>query len=269
MTDVEAFLTELQGVLGPDYRRTVVGHFEWLTPFAPDKHEPLARQAEHALGRLANWGLPLRDAQRLPAILFDNTDDQLAYHEYFHQDGEAAPSIIDGGCFRSWPVGHLAIPVSEWDALDAAFAHELVHALLWDDGVPVWLQEGIACTVETNFGNRPDPLIDQWQWGQTVNWWRKQPSDAFWDASAFRNPASSQHAYALAQVLAGRWLRQPDALAALRAPGPEAWQQEDAVLMKVLGCDRAQALARILEPPRPQGWLARCFHAIFVGDEQR
>ncbi len=269
MSTADAFINEMQAVLGSDYRRCVVGHFEWLTPFPAEELEPLARQANHALGRLAEWGLPPHQAQRILAILFDNPDDQLAYHGYFQHDGDTAPSIIDGGCFRSWPVGHLAIPVTAWDALDAAFAHELVHALLFDDGVPAWLQEGIACSVETNFGHRPDPLIDQWQWGQTLTWWRNHPADSFWNGTAFSDPASSLHAYALAQVLAGRWLKQPDALAALRAPGPDAWHHEDAVLMDLIGCDRAQALGRILDPPRPQGWLARCINAIFLGDERR
>lgn len=179
------FFEWLQDGLGAGFTRIDDANFAWLTPFPADQHERLARQAHYALHRLPELipGLdPRPPAGGWPAVVFAGIDQQLAYRALMHAawagvapDAATSPataeaaaadpahvpdpaepaSIIDGGSWSSYPVGHLAIPWSDREAPDAAFAHELVHAVLDTEGVPVWLQEGIATEVETHRLRKP------------------------------------------------------------------------------------------------------------------
>jgi len=241
------------------------GAFHWLTPFGPE-HGPRAAQAHHALARLPELipGLePVPPPGGWPAILLASTEDQLAYEGLFAGSG---PQIINGGCWRSYPVGHLAIPAHDKSALDAAFGHELVHAVLFGGGVPIWLQEGIATELETRMGSKAAPLADLYQWRETLQYWRTHDATAFWNARAFGDPASSAHAYALAQVLGYHWTRHPERLRAARELGRAGWADPDAALRTLLGVDRGRLLSAVLEPARRRGWLERFAYWCFVGE---
>ena len=183
----DQFLTEVGARLGPSYAVQHDGTFRWLTPFGAGQGR-YAAHAHHGLARLPQLirGLePRTPAGGWTAILLASTDDQLAYESLF---GGSGASIINGGCWRSHQIPHLAIPVSSWDCLDAAFGNELVHDVLHESGIPVWLQEGIATELETCMGNRQPPLADMHEWGQTLRYWRTSDSDSFWSARAFHDP---------------------------------------------------------------------------------
>ena len=257
------FLTAVCESLGEGWHVVDDSRFRWATCCDAAEHAELAQHAHHALARLDQMGL---DPGREPiaAVLLPDEETQLAYHGLFARpDDPPETAILDGGCWRSWPVGHLAIPVHAWDALDAAFAHELVHAVLSADGIPTWLQEGIACEVETWMGNRRDPFADEHDFAECLALWRRTDPAGLWNAAAFRDPATSRHAYLLAQVLAMRWTRARGGIADLRAAG--GWADEDAVLRRLAGADRAGLLAATLDPPAPRGVLHRLFAALFVG----
>ena len=257
------FLTALCESLGKGWHVIGDGRFLWATRYDAAEHAACAQHAHHALSRLEQMGLdPGRDP--IPAVLLPDVEAQLAYHGLFARpDDPPEQTIIDGGSWCSWPIGHLAIPVSAWDALDAAFAHELVHAVLSADGIPLWLQEGIACEVETWMGNRRDPFADEHEFAECLAMWRGADQARLWNSTAFRDPATSRQAYLIAQVLAMRWTRTRGGLADLRAAG--GWAHEDAVLRRLAGTDRAGLLAAALDPPVPQGLLHRLFAALFVG----
>ncbi len=257
------FLTALCESLGTGWRVVGDGRFLWATRANAAEFTELTQHAHHALTRLDQMGL---DPGREPiaAVLLPDQQAQLAYHALFARpDDPPEHTIIDGGCWRSWPVGHLAIPVSAWDALDAAFAHELVHAVLSADGIPLWLQEGIACEVETWMGNRRDPFTDEHEFAECLALWRSTDPVVLWNSAAFRDPSTSRHAYLIAQVLAMRWTRARGGIADLRAAG--GWADEDAALRRLAGTDRAGLLAATLDPPAPRGLLHRLFAALFVG----
>jgi hypothetical protein len=261
----ERFLGELGAVLGSRYRRCVDARFQWLTPYPPEEHERLAAIARHGVRRLGELipGLDVAPPPGgWPAVLFDGVDSQLAYEGIF--GGPAGEHIISGGCYRSHPVGHLAIPVSDWDSLDAAFAHELTHAVLSPRGMPVWIQEGIACEVETRLGNRSHPFADRRELDEAIAWWRAHGSADFWTAAAFHHPDSSRHAYRLAQIIVGRWTRDAEAVAALCALDDGDWRHGD----RILGVERERLFSSVVAPTRRRGWLERALHAIFVGEER-
>ena len=260
------FLASMAAHLGPSYRVVSDGSFHWATPFPDDEHAKYAAQAGYALRRVAQTipGLVITPPESgWPALLFESVDAQLAYEEIFPGGGNR---IISGGSWCSWPIGHLAIPVNAWDSLAAAFGHELVHAALSDTGVPVWLQEGLATELETGMGNRAAPLSDLHHWRETLAWWRAHPPDRFWDGTAFADPESSQHAYALAQVIALRLTNHPERLARACTLGPEAWEDQDTALRQVMGGDRAGLFQAVVgEGPR-RGWFERFLYWCFVGD---
>ena len=265
----ESFFADVAQRLGPPYRTSCDEAVLWLTPYDEAQHQRHAAHAHHALHRLAELGLAHNGSERIAAILLRDKEDQLAYHDLFaHPDDPPETTIFDGGCWRSYPVGHLAIPVVTWDALDAAFAHELVHAILSPEGLPSWFQEGVATEVETRMGNRSDPLTDEHAWQECLTWWREHDPTTFWDSSAFRDPASSKHEYRLAQVITMRWTRRAGALSAARGVGKQAWRNPDAALHGLCGGDRARLLNAVLQPPRPRGWFERALFAVFVGDRR-
>ncbi len=263
----EEFLTSIATALGPHYRIISDGSFHWATPFPDEEHRRYAAQATYALRRVEQTiaGLVVTPpGQGWPAILFDTREAQLSYDELF---GGSGATLFNGGCWRNWPVGHLAIPVSAWDALDAAFGHELVHAALSGTGVPTWLQEGLATELETGMGNRKAPLSDLREWRETLTWWRTHPAENFWDSSAFHAPESSRHAYALAQVMALGLTQQPTRLRLACTIGPQAWAaDEDGVLRQVLGGDRTRLIDAVIGEGRQRGWVERFLYWCFVGD---
>jgi hypothetical protein len=239
--------------------------FLWLTPCDGAEQERLDRLGSQAADRLRGI---FPDLSTLvpgggwPVVVLRGVDEQLAYEGLF--SGEGA-TILHGGCWRSHPVGHVALPLTALDMPDAALAHELVHAILDPRDVPLWMQEGIATGVEERLGNRMSPLADPTQWRNTVAWWREHGLDCFWDGTGFADPAVSDRAYALAQVLAAPWFSADGTVAAI-ASGD--WTDEDATLLSILGRDRAALERGILHPPAPRGWLARLFHALVVDQDR-
>ncbi len=262
----DVFLNHIISALGPPYRITSDAHYHWVTPFSDEQHKKYAMQAAYALERVGQTipGLVVTPpSQGWPAILFASVDAQLTYDGLFSGEGN---HIINGGCWRSWPIGHLAIPVSEWDALDAAFGHELVHAALSNTGVPIWLQEGLATELETGMGNRTSPLNDLFHWRETLQFWRQHDAQTLWDASAFGDPNSSRHAYAIAQVIALRLTNKPQQLRRACTIGAEAWKDPDAVLRELIGCDRDAIFHNIIDDKPRGGWFERFIYWCFVGD---
>jgi hypothetical protein len=265
--DAREFLLQVANALGSHFRVVSDGTFHWATPFSTTEHAGHAKAAAYALARISQTipGLiTTPPTGGWPAVLFSTREEQFAYDALFADGG--GTHIINGGMWRNWPVGHLAIPVITWDSLDAAFAHELVHASLSDTGVPAWLQEGLAMQMETCMGNRTPPLNDLHHWKETLAWWRSHAPYAFWSGEAFGNPESSEHAYRLAQVLALRISNRPDCLQRACLAGPDAWADEDTLLLEFMGGNRVDLFHAIIGPGHNRGWLDRFFYWLFVGE---
>jgi len=256
------FLNDLAARLGAPFRVCSDAHFAWLTPFDERQHELHARIAGYGLRRLHEMipGLvTVPPAGGWPAVLLPDVETQLRYDGQFAGSGA---QIISGGTYRSYPIGHLAIPVSDRSAVDAAFAHELVHAILSPRQVPVWIQEGIACEVETRLGSRSDPFSDAHKLNESIRYWRSHDVTDFWNGTAFGHPDSATHTYLLAQIIARRWTRDPRAMAHLCTLSPEAWTDQD----RAIGIDRELLLRSVVDPQRRKGWLESMLYAIFVGE---
>jgi hypothetical protein len=267
---VEEFFLSVASTLGGNFRIFNDGFFHWLTPFSETEQKRYSQQAEYALARVGQTipGLVTTPPPGgWPAILFSTTEEQLRYEQLFDNgDSENKPQMLNGGVWRSWPVGHLAIPANNWDAVDAAFGHELVHATLSGTGVPGWFQEGLATELETAMGNRTSPIHDLYHWKETLSWWRSHGSDLFWSGEAFSDAASSRHAYALAQVMAMRFIHKPENLRRACTIGYQAWQDQDGTLLSIYGIEREKLFQSIIGEGRRKGWLERFLFWCFVGE---
>lgn len=86
-------------------------------------------------------------------MLFDSHDRYYEYSEHFYSDGEHP---ISSGVFLNAEYGHTAIPFFDIPETEATLAHELTHCFLRGLPIPLWLNEGLAVTMEDEIcANRP------------------------------------------------------------------------------------------------------------------
>jgi hypothetical protein len=197
------------------------------------------------------------------ALVFSDDDDYYQYLSYHSLDGKQAAS--GGVCIHSG-YSHVAMP---WhNASDAANAliHELTHDCLSYLPLPLWLNEGIAVTLEKLVGPPPrwPGLSDQDVWTAAINWrpplmwdelaerhfgfWTEQTIQTFWAGTSFYEPGdASQLSYSLAEVFVKLLSERGDG-GALRA-FIEAARQDDAgqtAAMDILGADLGEIAGTFL-----------------------
>lgn len=165
------------------------------------------------LGEVAWGGAFARDV----ILLFSDHDDYYEYLAHYSRDGEQAQS---GGVFINSGYTHIAIPWrDEHDAANAV-VHELTHACLAHLPIPLWLNEGVAVTLQRAIA--PPNSIDQTPssavYSAAINWrppimwselaerhhafWNEETIQTFWAGTSFNVPGDSNElSYSLAEVL--------------------------------------------------------------------
>lgn len=102
-------------------------------------------------------------------------------------------------CLRDGDVHIVTFGVA--DGLEATLAHEMVHALL-RTGLPAWVEEGVAQTVDRRVARRGPLLLEPADVRRQQHHWRKHGLGTFWSGEAFHRGDRSQGlAYTLAEVL--------------------------------------------------------------------
>jgi hypothetical protein len=219
----------------------------WLLDYA----SRVVDTVEENLGAIAWQGSFGKDV----VLVFSDEDDYYQYLAYHSPDGEQAAS--GGVCIHSGYT-HIAFP---WrDAFEAAntLVHELTHDCLASLPLPLWLNEGIAVTLQKLVAPPSRPIgqsehealfsaaID---WRAPIMWdelaerhfeyWNEETIQAFWAGPSFFKPGdASELSYSLAEVLVkllGERGNRNSFLAFV-----EAAQQEDAgqtASMEILGTD--------------------------------
>jgi hypothetical protein len=150
-------------------------------------------------------------------LVFSDVDDYDQYLAHHTPDGEQAAS--GGVCIHSGYT-HIAVP---WrDEMDAANAiiHELTHDCLAHLPLPVWLNEGVAVTLQKAIAPPPRALGQSEQdalYAASVNWrapimwddlaarhfafWTEASIQSFWAGTSFSQPGDpSELSYSLAEV---------------------------------------------------------------------
>jgi len=215
------WLAKLRDDLGGNYAVFHSRHILLLCDQAMEKARWLLEYAGQAvstiqeqLGAVAWSGAFGKDV----VLVFSDQDDYYQYLSYHSPDGEQAGS--GGVCIHSGYT-HIAIP---WkDELEAANAivHELTHDCLAHLPLPLWVNEGVAVTLQKAIAplSRTIGQSDQSAlYDATINWrapimwdelverhfafWTGENLQSFWAGTSFYQPGDpNELSYSLAEVL--------------------------------------------------------------------
>jgi hypothetical protein len=215
------WLTKLRDDLGGDYQVLQSSDALLLCAQPTDTAQRLLGYIEHtksrlrdALGGLAWDGSP----DKIVVLLFEELDDYDHYLAPFLRDGEQPAA--GGVCLREG-VTHVVVPwVDDFDAANA-IVHELTHDCLAHLPLPVWLNEGVAVTLQKALAPLPRALGQSEQdalFAATINWrppimwdelaerhfafWDEDNIQSFWAGTSFHLAGESNAlSYSLAEVL--------------------------------------------------------------------
>lgn len=254
------WLSDTAAVLGPDFGVHDLGSF-WIVSNRPAgdlKHVgKVLEQARMTI--LADLEGVASDPElsRL-AILW--LEDEGQYYEYIsHFYPESGEFGMSGGMFLSGGYPHFVFPhYDESWQLARVIAHELTHALVSHLPLPLWLNEGLAVTLEEMVvtGHPPHPAPDSLK--EHVKFWDEERIQEFWSGESFtRSDEGHGLSYALGQLLTSNFghdyqrFRQFALAANWNDAGEAAAQQ-------VLGVSLGDVLASFLGngnwAPQPERW---------------
>ncbi|MCW5551595.1 MAG: hypothetical protein KIS67_05435 [Verrucomicrobiae bacterium] len=175
----------------------------------------IAATIKHLLGHVAWAGALGRDV----LLLFSDEDDYYQYLSHHSPDGEQAGS--GGVCIHSGYT-HIAIPWrGDLDGAANAIVHELTHDCLAHLPLPLWLNEGIAVTVQKAIAPPESGVtqndysrlyISMMSWRPPLMWdelaerhfafWTEENIQTFWAGTSFFIAGESNElSYSLAEVL--------------------------------------------------------------------
>ncbi len=150
-------------------------------------------------------------------LVFSDQDDYYQYLSFHSADGEQASS--GGVCIHSGYT-HIALPWSnDTDAANAVI-HELTHDCLAHLPLPLWLNEGVAVTLQKAVAPRQHAMTEGLQdtlFASTINWrppimwdelaerhfgfWTPDNIQTFWAGTSFYEPGDpNELSYSLAEV---------------------------------------------------------------------
>jgi hypothetical protein len=151
-------------------------------------------------------------------LVFSDEDDYYQYLAHHLPDGERAAS---GGVFIHSGYPHIAIPWRDQLTTANAIVHEFTHNCLSHLPLPLWLNEGVAVTLQKAIAPPPPALGQSEQdalYGASVNWrapimwdelaeqhfafWKETNIQSFWAGTSFSQPGDANAlSYSLAEVM--------------------------------------------------------------------
>ncbi len=129
--------------------------------------------------------------------------DQETYYDYiamyYPSKGEFG---LSAGVYINEGYGHFVFPAHEINYNEPVAAHELTHACLSHLPIPVWLDEGLAVSMEGVVISGRDFYIDKEIIGKHRNYWNPENIQSFWSGESFKLTDDGQElSYHLAQLL--------------------------------------------------------------------
>lgn len=215
------WLNRLRDDLGGDYFIVQARHTILLCDQSPETATWLldyagqtAATIRETLGALA-WG---GWAGRNVVLIFSDEDDYYQYLAHHSPDGEQAKS--GGVCIHS---GYPHVAFAWYDQTEAAntIVHELTHDCMAHLPLPLWVNEGVAVTMQKAVAPpaRPPGQSEQAAlFGAAINWrapilwdelaerhfafWTEENIQSFWAGTSFYQPGEPNAlSYSLAEVL--------------------------------------------------------------------
>ncbi len=182
---------------------------QWLLGYA----EQVMSVIRDGLGQAAWRG----EKRTHPILIFSEQDDYYQYVSRFCPDGEQAGS--GGMCINA---GYPHIVLFWHDEMDAAngLVHELTHECVMHLSLPLWVNEGVAMSLQRSIAPAPSPAtqgVQQAVFAATINWspplmwhdlkerhlefWDEERMQSFWAGTSFYVPGDSNElSYSLAEV---------------------------------------------------------------------
>lgn len=126
-----------------------------------------------------------------------------AYYQYvshFYSDGVHPSS---GGIFLyGHGYTHIVVPPPyRRGVLERVLIHELTHNLVYGIPLPVWVNEGLAMTLENSLLGSGLPLLNRELVERHHERWNRDSIQEFWMGWSFKDAGDSDLAYSLAAVL--------------------------------------------------------------------
>jgi hypothetical protein len=134
-------------------------------------------------------------------IVFDNSDDYYRYVSHYYPDsGEFAFSSgmhINEGC------SHYVTVKGDLHLIEPVIAHEMTHGCLMHLSIPLWLNEGLAVTVEHRLtGHQPMEFTAREMRQKHLEFWGKEEIQQFWSGASFgRTDDGNLLSYDLSRIL--------------------------------------------------------------------
>ena len=191
-------------VLGGEFALHDVGGF-WVVSNRPARQlERIGKLLQSARRRVLSdlEGIAADPLFSRLAVLW--LEDEAQYYEYIaHSYPDAGEFAFSGGQFHSGGYPHFVFPhYEEFGQLERVMSHELTHALVSHLPLPLWLNEGIAVTMEEAIGGgtmlrRTRELFDE-----HPDFWNEETIQEFWCGSSFGRPDEGNSlSYAMAHLL--------------------------------------------------------------------
>ena len=182
-----AWMAETARHLGAPYAVAETDNFFLLSPLTSRQTDLLKRFTEKAWKQIGIKLQGLGDpdpAGKAVVMVFDSHDKYYEYSGHFYSDGEHP---ISSGVFLNAEYGHTAIPFFDIPETEATLAHELTHCFLRNLPLPLWLNEGLAVTIEDEMcANRP-LRMDSQRLAEHAAFWNADSIQDFWSGQSFQN----------------------------------------------------------------------------------
>lgn len=133
---------------------------------------------------------------------FHKESDYYEYISYYYPvEGEFSTS---GASYINDNYGHFVFPRSELAFEESIATHEMTHACLSHLNIPLWLDEGLAVTMQQLLYSKEPFLITKEDRDHHLAYWNNDNIQEFWSGEAFSIPEISEISYQLAQILTNR-----------------------------------------------------------------
>jgi len=131
-------------------------------------------------------------------IVFNDIDDYYSYMSYFYpHDGVFG---LSSGVYLNNGYGHFVFPHQDVTYAESVIAHEMTHSLLSHLPIPLWLNEGMAVTIEDIITGSAPLRMDNEIFARHKAFWGEKEIQEFWSGEAFHRPDEGQElSYHLAQ----------------------------------------------------------------------
>ena len=204
VTAGRTWMEETARHLGAPYAVQETDNFFLLSPLSARQNDLLKKFLEKTWRQITVKLEGLGETEvfgKRVVLLFDSHDRYYQYCAHFYSEGEHP---ISSGVFLNAEYGHTAIPFFDIPETEATLAHELTHCFLRSLPIPLWLNEGLAVTMEDEIcANRP-LRMDNERLAEHAHYWDEETIQDFWTGESFRRV---DEGLSLSYELARYWVR--------------------------------------------------------------